>query len=173
MRAWGTLAAIVTLLCAGLYWGLRQNLRASANEPQVELAQDAASALAAGTAAQALIGGEKVDMARSLDPFLIILDAKGQPVASSGELDDAVPAVAPEVLAKARERGENRLTWQPRPGVRIAAVVVAYAGRATGFVLAGRSLREADSRESRLLVRLASFWGFSVFAILVLLPILR
>ena len=173
MRAWGTLAAVITLLCAGLYLGLQQNLRASVNDPQVELAQEAASALATGTKAEALIGGEKIDIASSLDPFLIILNKDGQPVASSGELDGAVPGIEPEVLAAARERGENRMTWRPRSGVRVALVVVAFAGRASGFVLAGRSLREAESRESRLLVRLAGFWGFSVFAILVLLPILR
>ena len=39
-------------------------------------------------------------------------------------------------------RGEDRLTWQPEPGVRSATVVVHYQGAQAGFVMAGRSLRE-------------------------------
>jgi membrane protein DedA with SNARE-associated domain len=37
------------------------------------------------------------------------------------------------------------VTWRPRSGVRIAAVVVAWKG---GFVLAGRSLRRVEEQEA-------------------------
>jgi hypothetical protein len=44
----------------------------------------------------------------------------------------------------------NRVSWQPESGVRIAAVVVVYGGAQPGFVLAGRSLREIEKRESQI-----------------------
>jgi hypothetical protein len=48
-------------------------------------------------------------------------------------------------------RDEDRITWQPAPGVRVAAVIVPYGGQQPGFVLAGRSLRLVEQREDALL----------------------
>ncbi len=42
------------------------------------------------------------------------------------------------------------MTWQPERRVRIATVVVRYEGRESGFVLAGRSLREVEERVRRI-----------------------
>ena len=54
------------------------------------------------------------------------------------------------VLDRARQTGEERVTWQPEPGVRMATVLVRASGTPTRFVLAGRSLRETESRISQL-----------------------
>ena len=51
----------------------------------------------------------------------------------------------------ARQRGENRFTWQPGPGLRYAAVLDHFGGAQPGFVLAARSLREVESRSDQLL----------------------
>ena len=47
------------------------------------------------------------------------------------------------------------MTWQPRSGVRIAAVVVPWRG---GTVLAGRSLRLVETREDEALLLAAGGW---------------
>ncbi|HEX8964956.1 MAG TPA: hypothetical protein VF820_00820, partial [Patescibacteria group bacterium] len=44
--------------------------------------------------------------------------------------------------------GEDRITWQPEKGVRIAAVIDKLSGDKKGFVLVGRNLREIESREN-------------------------
>lgn len=58
-------------------------------------------------------------------------------------------------LVSTNSRREDRVTWQPRDGVRIAAVVVAYSG---GTVVAGRSLREVESRADDALAVTGLAW---------------
>ena len=54
------------------------------------------------------------------------------------------------VLDYVKANGEDRITFQPQPGVRIAAVIVPVSGAKPGFVLAGRSLREVENRIDQL-----------------------
>ena len=46
-----------------------------------------------------------------------------------------------------RQKGQDRVTWQPEAGVRMATVVVSFDH---GFVMAGRSLTEVEKRESQV-----------------------
>lgn len=46
--------------------------------------------------------------------------------------------------------GENRVTWQPEPGIRIALVVRPVGNDSGRFVAAGRNMREAESRVDSL-----------------------
>ena len=157
LRYWLPGVVVATILVGLVYAAAQQTLRQGANDPQIQLAEDTAAALAGGAAARSLVPPQTVDIGRSLAPFLIVFDRDGQVAASSAVLDGATPALPPGVLDATRQRGENRLTWQPRPGVRIASVVTAVNGGAGGYVLAGRSLREVESRidEVGLLVALA------------------
>ncbi|MBI4316291.1 MAG: hypothetical protein HZB20_12760 [Chloroflexi bacterium] len=73
-------------------------------------------------------------------------------VASSAQLRGQPPALPSGVLDYTRQHGEDRVTWSPEPpDVRVAAVVVSYSGSSQGFVLAARSLRETEVRESQML----------------------
>lgn len=62
--------------------------------------------------------------------------------------------------------GENRLTWQPREGVRIAAVIVFYQD---GFVLAGRSLREVEIREAQVTQFAGLTWLLALVTTLIVI----
>ncbi len=62
-----------------------------------------------------------------------------------------IPLPPPGVFAYTRTNRQNRVTWQPEPAVRIAAVIQHVAGAKPGFVLAGRSLREVEVREQQAL----------------------
>ena len=62
------------------------------------------------------------------------------------ETHKEIPRPPHGVLEYVRDHGEERVTWQPERRVRIAAVVVRYEGKGSGFVLAGRSLREIEGR---------------------------
>ena len=74
----------------------------------------------------------------------------GKVVASDALLNGSTPELPAGVLDDVRKNGEDRFTWQPEPGVRIAAVVAPLPGTSEGFVLAGRSLREVELREDNI-----------------------
>lgn len=142
-------AALATLTCGLVYLVAQQELRQGANEPQVRIAGDAARALDAGARPGSVVGQAKVDVALSLAPFVIVHDAGGRVLATDGVLDGGDPVLPPGVLSTARASGEDRVTWQPREGVRVATVTVPWSG---GTVTAGRSLREVERQEDRLLL---------------------
>jgi hypothetical protein len=137
------LAVLATLLSGLVAVVAQQGLRTGADSPQLQLADDGAAALDAGTAPAAVTGGGTVDMATSLAPFVVVFDAGGHVLATSGRLDGADPAPPIGVLQHATAGSPNRVTWQPRDGVRLATVTVAWGG---GTVMAGRSLREVERR---------------------------
>jgi hypothetical protein len=143
---WLPLAVFSVGVCGLVYITDQQSLRMNANDPQIQMAQDTARALASGAAVDALLPSQKVDLTKSLAPFLIVYAADGKVIASSAELNGQTPDLPTGVLDSTRQSGENRLTWQPESGVRIAAVIVANN---SGFVLAGRSLLEVEKRESQ------------------------
>jgi hypothetical protein len=132
------------------------------------MAEDAANALNAGASVDAIVPAAKVELATSLAPFIIVFDDSGNLMASSTTLHGSVPLYPSGVLDYTRQNGEDRVTWQPENGVRMATVIVKYD---KGFVLAGRSLREVEKRESQMeqLSRLAllAIWA-ATFIVVVL-----
>lgn len=148
-------AALLTFTCALGYGLVQQDLRTGANDPQLQMAEDAATALNAGAAPATLLGTAKVDVARSLAPFTVIFNSTGAVVATDGVLDGHDPIPPTGVLDGARLNPPNTVTWQPRPGVRIAQASVPWTG---GTVLVGRSLREVERREDQLLLLVAAAW---------------
>jgi hypothetical protein len=122
----------------------------NANDPQIQMAEDIAAALETGVSPAGLLPDQQVDIATSLAPFLAIYDALGVPQASSGLLHGELPELPAGVFQYVKDKGEDRVTWQPEPGVRVAAVVVRYAGEQSGYVMAGRSLHEVEKRVDQL-----------------------
>jgi hypothetical protein len=149
-RQWLPSAALAVALCGLVYLIGQQVLRQSANDPQIQMAEDAATALSNGISAQTLLPSGNVNMVRSLAPFLIIFDDSGKVVASNVFLNGSTPQLPAGVLDDVRKNGEDRFTWQPESDVRIAAVVAPVPGTSAGFVLAGRSLREVEIREDNI-----------------------
>jgi hypothetical protein len=150
IRYWLPLAVVTTLLSGLIYLAVQQSLRWGANDPQIQMAEDAGAALAAGGSLESVLPASQVEISSSLAPFMVIFNARGEPLASSARLHGATPALPSGIFDYTRQKGEDRVTWQPEPGIRIAAVVVAYGGAQPGFVLAGRSLREVEIRASQL-----------------------
>jgi len=88
----------------------------------------------------------RMDIFKTLSPFMIIFDQDGKPLASNIELNGKIPVPPIGVFDNAKLKGENRLTWQLEAGVRIAAVIVPFNSNGqSGFILAGRSLRESEN----------------------------
>ena len=147
LKSWLPLVVISTVFAALAYATVQQAYRQSADDPQIQMAEDAATALGAGQPVDEVLPAETIDIARSLAPFYVVFAETGEPVAATGSLNGEMPRLPDGVLAYTSENKEHRLTWQPAGDTRIAAVIVAYRG---GFVLAGRSLREVEAREAQV-----------------------
>jgi len=132
---------------------VQQNERQSANDPQIQLAQDAASALSAGHSTQSVVGGAvPLNMSQSLAPFIIVTGSRGQTLAAGATFNGSVIIPPTGALTP-----DHRFTWQPASNVRLAAVVERYNG---GYVIAARNLREVERREDDLrLMALLSLVG--------------
>lgn len=152
-------AAAATIATMFVYAAVQQTYRSGANDPQVQLAQDAAAHLRAGAPVAAVLPRDTVDLTFSLAPFVIVYDTADRPLAGTGRLGGALPVPPSGVLALARQRGWHSVSWQPRRDVRIAAVLRGVDDQSGRVVLAGRSLREVEERESRLLVMAVLAWG--------------
>jgi len=150
LRHWLPLAAMTTGLCALVYLVGQQVLRQTANDPQIQMAQDTAYALSQGVTPHSVLPSAQVDISRSLAPFLILYNDAGEMIGSSASLHEGTPSLPIGIFAYVRQHGEDRVTWQPEPGVRIAAVIDRYEGANAGFVLAGRSLLEVEKREDNI-----------------------
>ncbi len=163
---WLQLGGVASACCLLVWVAAQQVWRQDANDPQIQMARDAAARLASGQAVDTIVPATTVDAAQSLAPFLTVFDDKGAIVASSGRVRGAITSVPAGVLDHVRESGEEGVSWQPEPGVRVAAVVVRYP---SGFVLAGRSLLETERRRARMdeLVTLAWLGMLVGLAVLV------
>jgi hypothetical protein len=156
---------LTTFIAGTGYLIAQQVLRMSANDPQIQLAEDGAQRLVAGEPPARLVPDRTVDMANSLAPFVIVYDDAGRPLTSSANLDGSVPTPPKGVFDFVRGHHEERVTWQPRPGVRIASVVTRTGN---GFVVAGRNMREVEAREA-LVFQLAVLGWLLVNAALIAL----
>jgi hypothetical protein len=172
LQHWLLIAIVVTGLIGLIYVAVQQDLRQGANDPQIQMAEDAAAKLANVLSVQNVVPSEKVDIANSLAPYWIIFDANGNPIASSAQLNGQTPTIPPGVFDYVRQNGEDRFTWQPQTGVRSAVVVTQYKGSNSGFVLAGRSLREVEKREDNLMLVLVAGWVVMILVTLVATAIL-
>ncbi len=139
-----TLLFLITIVLGSIYVVTQQNYREGANDPQIQMAEDAAQALDRGRDPQSFIPKETVDLKNSLAPFLIIFDRLGKPIVSSGLLDGKIPVPPPGVFDYTRKYKEDRVTWQPKTNLRIAAVLERFEGSNPGYVLVGRSLKEVE-----------------------------
>jgi hypothetical protein len=169
--AWLPFAVAITLLSGLIYAAVQQNYRQSANDPQIQAAEDAAEALGAGANPQQIVPPYQTDMAASLSPYIILFADQGQTVISSAVLNGTSPTLPSGVLDYTRTHGEDRFTWQPAPGVRSAVVVDAIknasSGVNMGFVAVGRSLREVEIRENNLTKMVAIGWIVTLVAVFV------
>ncbi|MEI7579190.1 MAG: hypothetical protein WCJ58_04085 [bacterium] len=154
-------AVSITCIFGVIYGVVQQVYRQSANDPQIQMAEDAAKAIADGEAPINQIAGEQVDLSSSLAPFIIIYDNQRKPITSNVFLSSEIP-IPPAgsfeatiknpgfLQSRTLVNNENRFTWAPEKNVRVAAVLIPIMQGKVGYVLAGRSLREVEAREQQL-----------------------
>ena len=158
---WLPAAAATTVLAGVVYGGVQQAHRTQANDPQIQMAQDAAAELNTGVAPSQVVIGRTVDIATSLAPWLVVYGSDGSAVAGTGSFEGHAPVPPSGLLADTAAAGERRITWEPRDGVRQAIVSVPFEG---GVVIAGRSLYEVEKREDRLVLIVGAGWLAALMA---------
>ncbi len=168
LRLWLPFAVVTTAFCGLAFVTVQQVQRQDANDPQIQMAEDAAAALNRGEKVVAVLPTTQVEMSESLAPFVEIFDENGKSVASSGLLHGTMPDYPTGALDSAKVSGENRVTWQPASDVRIASVAVPYDG---GYVMAGRNLREVEKRESQTQLFAGMTWVLTLVATLVVIAL--
>ena len=164
LRNWVPLAFVATILIGFTYSIVQQDLRQGANDPQIQIAEDATSKLATGASTTDLLAFQQVDITSSLATFMTIFDSNGKVIATSGKLGIADPALPRGVFAYTKTHTEDRFTWQPVANIREAVVVRAYQTPTgtIGYVLVGRSLREVEKRVSELFIASAIAWAITL-----------
>jgi hypothetical protein len=173
LKSWLPLAAAIVFLSGMIEVTVQQNFRSGANDPQVQMAEDAARALESGQPASGLIPAGKVDIAASQTPYLVLYGPEAQPTAGNGYLNGNLAVLPRGVFDHAAKNGRNQVTWQPEPGVRSAVVIFPVNGGKGGYALAGRSLREVEAREDNLTLLVAAGCGGALAATLVLTLLLE
>jgi hypothetical protein len=154
IRRFLPVAFLATALCGLVYLAVQQSLRQGANDPQIQMAED--MVVASGT----------VNINASLAPYMVSYDASGHPIGGNGMLDGSLANLPSGVFSYTAAHGEDRFTWQPRPGIRQAVVLVSIPSG--GFVMAGRSLREVEVREDQAEHEAGAVWLAVIGGLLIL-----
>ncbi len=174
LALWVPVAVAVTGLSAVVYGAVQQDLRQGANDPQIQMAEDAAARLNAGVAPNTVIPGDQVELSGSLSSYVMVFDAENRLIASSAQLNGQAPPFPPSVFDSARSRGQDRITWQPAAGIRSAVVVQPWR---SGFVVVGRSLRLVEERIGQIFLLTGLAWlvtlGCTAIAALLVAAVIR
>jgi len=169
LKAWLPLAILTSLIAGMVYLVAHQVLRQSANDPQIQLAEDWTDQIVGGTDANRLNLGNFIDPARSLAPFGIVYDQDGNIVASSVSSPSTMkqPNGVFDTVDAAADK-TARYTWQPASGERYAAVLRrATFDNKSYYVLAGRNLRAVEDRIQRVAGIIAAGWATTVVSVFV------
>jgi len=183
---WLPIFAATSGLFLFAYWALQQEYRVSLNDPQIQMAEDAAAKLAASAVPAEIVphGTPFIEMSTSLSPWITIYDASGTPLESTATLDGLPPHLPPGVFDTSTWKhgyaeygvplttpaNEDRFSWQPRTGVRQAVVLIAVGNGE--FVASGRNMQEVENRISTLTEGAAILWGGTELGTLILIIIL-
>jgi len=165
---WLPFAGLATALCLLIYLAVQQVGRQSANDPQIQIAREARAALASGQPINTVIPAAQIDLGSSISPFITAVSDDGTVIASSGRLHGQLRTVPKGVLSNVHGDGEEMVTWQPEPGVRMATVVTRNPGSSGGFIVVGRSLAETESRIQSIGSLLLVGWLGTLIGLIVL-----
>ncbi|HMQ02101.1 MAG TPA: hypothetical protein PKD79_03470 [Candidatus Doudnabacteria bacterium] len=167
-----TLAVVISVLFVSICYSARTVMRQAANDPQIEVTDQVTNIVRQGVPIDAIVSGaEQIDMASSKALFVMIFDNNRTLVGSSAQLEGEAPTAPSEAFDKAGTQADYRFDWEPRPGVKVAAIMKQIDDDA--YVLAGRSLAEFETRTQTLKAPLWIGWAISMLLALLLAALVR
>lgn len=163
---WLPLAIVITCIYGIIYLTAQQNYRISANDPQIQIAEDVTNEVINGQNPVAFVPTHKIELTKSLATYIMIFDKDGKLLASSAVVNGKTPELPSGVFKDTQNSNslEKRFTWQPQTGVRSALVIDYFAGKNPGFVAVGRSLREVEKRINTLNTLVFVGWIITLIA---------
>jgi len=156
-----TLLAVITIIFGTIYSVGQQIMRLGADDPQIQMAEDAAARISKGDTPADVIT-EKIDPKISLSPFIVVYDLKGQLAASATYAGTELLPNIPYGVLESTTDSYKTVTWEPIPNVRLAAVAVKTHDY---YVVSARSLRATESRYGTLMQVIALGWFLSVLTV--------
>ena len=154
---------IITIIFGTLYSSFCYFLRASANDPQIQYAEDSAIKLNEGIDPLMVNLGAPFDIKQTLGIFTAIYDAEGKPISSNAILNGITPVPSINIFDEVREKGESRMTWEPEKGERFAIVARSFSfENNAGFIVIGKSLREIENRQNSIALIILLGWVLSM-----------
>ena len=168
LARWIPLAALASALTIVVYLAAQQTGRQLANDPQIQVARDVRDALNAGGSVQSVMPPNGLELTRSLAPWMTVLDSSGKVIASSATLNGQSASLPSGVIDNVRVDGEERVTWQPQPGVRMATVTMRTTNTPLRFVTVGRSLSETEQRIAQFRNLLFLCWIATLLGLLAI-----
>ncbi len=148
---------IATVFCGLVFVTVQQDLRQTANDPQIEIAEEFANNISGGQLPQ--FSEQKLDLNKSLSTWVAFYDKDGNPLASNASLDGQLPKPPSGIFTNAQKVGQYNVTWQPKKEIRQALVVKSIVNNdVQQYIVAGRSLREIEKREKNTLVMSGIAW---------------
>lgn len=139
---WLLFIFLITFTCMLTYVVMQQSLRLGANELPKQYASDAVIQLDDGVSPDTLFSKNKVDISKSPDTFVMVFDDNRNLVFSSATIAGKQISYQNGVLDYVAQKGEDRVTWQTKTGLRFASVAMKYNH---GYVVAARSLSFTES----------------------------
>ena len=165
-RSYLPLFIAMSLIFLAIVVTAQQIIRASANDPQIQLAEDYAQTYGQNPGLiSASTSGNKIDISKSLDTFVGVFDDQGKQLSLNYTMVDQTVTPPTAVFDYAKKNGRDLLTWQPQTGTRIALVVEPFSGKKSGFVIVGRSMREIEKRSDNIQSELLLGWILSLIVV--------
>lgn len=152
----------ICFVLGSIYVVTQQNIRQSANDLPTVMAKDAVDAIKHSLSSESdfwtLVPTKNIELSRSISPFLYITKsdgAKNNSDISNASLDEKTLSFPLGIFSYAKDHGVDKVTWQPKNGVREAIVVMPYSfsngvTSFDGFVIAGQSLTEYENRIEKI-----------------------
>jgi len=158
-------AILVTGIVLLVYASVQQQYRTTANDPQLQVARDAAIKLKQGKNIAVVVQPDTIDMEQSLSSCIQVYGPANNLLASTGYIGTQPPAIPGGVLEKARQEGEYAVTWQPTAMARMAAVIIYTGGRQGSYIVVARQLEEVEKRVAALVKMVFMCWLFCMCVI--------
>lgn len=168
MVIWLIIMFLVTFTSSLVYLVAQQSIRLGANETPMQLAIDTSLKLENGQN-EGLFSSDKLDISKSLSPFLLIFDSNKNLVNTSAVIGNTKPNYPKGVLESVDKNGTDKVTWQTQSGLRFATVAIKTN---SGYIVTGQSLAEPEKLIDHIGKLVLEAWFACAFFLFVALVII-
>ena len=147
-RLWLAVVGASTLLLGAAYTMVQQSTRLAADDLPLQTVESIRHQLAKGATPQDAVPVVKTNLRADDTVFAIITNKDQDVLASSASLDGKTPLPPTGVFDFTADHGADNFTWQPANNVRLATRILSYSTDGGDYIIAGQSLKQAESRIS-------------------------